>query len=47
MPPEVQEVDMSWNDQPGDTRWAVWGTEWCCFTVACSHRGLTSGVKDW
>ena len=26
VPPEVQEVDMSWNIS-GDTRWAVWRTE--------------------
>ena len=27
VPPEGQVVDMSWNDQPGDTRWAVWRSE--------------------
>ena len=27
VPPEGQVVDMSWNYQPGDTRWAVMRTE--------------------
>ena len=43
VPPEGQVVDMSCNDQPGDTRWAVWRVvlkySGCCFTVTCSRHG--------
>ena len=44
VPPEVQEVDMSWNDQPGDTRWAVWRTERSPKTTGAASQLLVRTV---
>ena len=44
VPPEGQEVEKSWNDQPGDTRWAVWRAERSPKTTGAASQLLVRTV---